>query len=651
MPSSLDFTIDAPVQCRFPGDAVIQRHSSDATASVPQINKTGMSDGLKNGLERLSGFDMSPVRVHYNSPKPARVGALAFAQGTNIHLGPGQERHLPHEGWHVVQQMQGRVRPTAQYKGIDVNDDAGLEREADIMGQRAIGIQTPRHATPGETTNEASTSAVQYKKKSTSGFTQRVIQRAVGFEFEDSAWQVYRLQRPLNDEERLLARTGNAIDSLRFYNPIHQSEQERQSMAVAPYGKNVRLHQGNGFKVETDEVSLIDDIEFVTEPFDESRAGLRRLGQVMTNIKNLFKRFSTHERMDPSKGQYVWSPDHPFDDDVLLAGIDSRENGSFKMQATHSVEMDKISTFMQYLGESDNETRNETNRRKPARTFMRGDRNAGSVDRILGKSPGIARAAIDAFVQTLGYQEGGDFVDTADLQGFTALLVNYIVMLALSERAYVKAKTPLMARTDFAAMFAKLPQGQQTVLANRAQAFTSAVMNAVNNANVLDQQRRASDPLILDFRPTRDNSGNPDRQQRLHHMTIAHWIHGITRGTDYLSKAGMRQYYQQHNNLGLSQQEIEHEVQYLGGLGVSDTLEGHLTDRQVAFENRFIAPSGGLDIDQIKSHAVNYLTFARQVNDNPANPGTFPDGKRKWWKWALGAGITAAIIIALILLL
>src|SRR5690606_29213903 len=41
--------------------------------------------------------------------------------------------------WHVVQQKQGRVRATRQLQaGVPVNDDAGLEREADVMGARAL---------------------------------------------------------------------------------------------------------------------------------------------------------------------------------------------------------------------------------------------------------------------------------------------------------------------------------------------------------------------------------------------------------------------------------------------------------------------------------------------------------------------------------
>ena len=101
-------------------------------------NLTGMPDKLKTGLEKLSGHDMSDVRVHYNSAKPAQLNAHAYAQGTNIHIAPGQEKHLPHEAWHTVQQKQNRVQPTMQAHGVSINDSKSLEREADVMGAKAL---------------------------------------------------------------------------------------------------------------------------------------------------------------------------------------------------------------------------------------------------------------------------------------------------------------------------------------------------------------------------------------------------------------------------------------------------------------------------------------------------------------------------------
>lgn len=104
-------------------------------------NRTGLPDGLKAGIENLSGIAMDDVKVHYNSTKPAEVEASAYTQGTDIYLAPDKEKSLPHEAWHVAQQKQGRVKPTLQGKGLPINDDAGLEREADVMGSRAAASQ------------------------------------------------------------------------------------------------------------------------------------------------------------------------------------------------------------------------------------------------------------------------------------------------------------------------------------------------------------------------------------------------------------------------------------------------------------------------------------------------------------------------------
>ncbi|MCP4136058.1 MAG: DUF4157 domain-containing protein [bacterium] len=113
-----------------------------ATADEPVLqakaNNTGLPGNLKTGLENLSGIDLSDVRVHTNSGKPEEVGAFAYTQGTDIYVAPGQEKHLPHEAAHVVQQLEGRVKPTGRVAGLPLNDSLQMEREADEMGRRAL---------------------------------------------------------------------------------------------------------------------------------------------------------------------------------------------------------------------------------------------------------------------------------------------------------------------------------------------------------------------------------------------------------------------------------------------------------------------------------------------------------------------------------
>ena len=116
-------------------EAISTPSTPSTTSTAP--NKTGLPTALKTGIETLSGLSMDDVAVHYHSSQPAQVRALAYTQGTDIHLRSGQEQHLAHEAWHVVQQKQGRVQPTARLRGAAINDDTALEHEADVMGARA----------------------------------------------------------------------------------------------------------------------------------------------------------------------------------------------------------------------------------------------------------------------------------------------------------------------------------------------------------------------------------------------------------------------------------------------------------------------------------------------------------------------------------
>ncbi len=104
-----------------------------------------LPDALHVGVERLSGLSMQDVRVSYDSPRPALLGARAYAHGREIHLAPGAERELPHEAWHVVQQKRGHVSATFDVAGRPANADPRLEREADRMGAAAarLGAQRP----------------------------------------------------------------------------------------------------------------------------------------------------------------------------------------------------------------------------------------------------------------------------------------------------------------------------------------------------------------------------------------------------------------------------------------------------------------------------------------------------------------------------
>ena len=128
-----------PTVQRVEDDAEGVQMKSD-TVCQQKPNNTGLPDNLKAGVESLSGFAMDDVKVHYNSSQPATVQALAYTQGTDIHVAPGQEMHLPQEAWHEAQQLAGRLEPTTEVGGMPVNDNIDLAHEADVMGARANSL-------------------------------------------------------------------------------------------------------------------------------------------------------------------------------------------------------------------------------------------------------------------------------------------------------------------------------------------------------------------------------------------------------------------------------------------------------------------------------------------------------------------------------
>jgi hypothetical protein len=105
-----------------------------------------LPDGVRAKMEGALGADFSNVTVH-EGPEAGELGAHAFAQGNEVHFAPGQydpespkgQKVLGHELQHVVQQRHGRVADPQGFGGggVAVNDDPGLEAEADVMGDKA----------------------------------------------------------------------------------------------------------------------------------------------------------------------------------------------------------------------------------------------------------------------------------------------------------------------------------------------------------------------------------------------------------------------------------------------------------------------------------------------------------------------------------
>ena len=104
----------------------------DKIQPIPVLNAPSQKGqplpvNLRHNLEANHGVDLSDVKYHIGH-EATMLGANAFTTGTDIHLAPGNERHLPHEAWHVVQQIQGRVKPPVLAEGlVQVKEERRVE--------------------------------------------------------------------------------------------------------------------------------------------------------------------------------------------------------------------------------------------------------------------------------------------------------------------------------------------------------------------------------------------------------------------------------------------------------------------------------------------------------------------------------------------
>ncbi|MGA7932704.1 MAG: GNAT family N-acetyltransferase, partial [Kovacikia sp.] len=132
---------------------------------------------LRTQMESAFNASFANVKIHEGN-HVGSVGAIAYTQGNHVHFAPGQfnpdtrsgQALLGHELAHVVQQRQGRVKPTTQVNGLPVNDQSSLEQEADNLGQKAAQMKTPAPLQKQENADPSPQVQITSPKASVDGF-------------------------------------------------------------------------------------------------------------------------------------------------------------------------------------------------------------------------------------------------------------------------------------------------------------------------------------------------------------------------------------------------------------------------------------------------------------------------------------------------
>ena len=516
-----------------------------------RANGTGLPDALKDGVESLSGLAMDDVRVHYNSTRPAQLQAHAYTQGTDIHLAPRQERHLPHEAWHVVQQKQGRVRPTLQLKNQAINDDRGLEAEADAMGAEALRGAA---ASPPPATAAAP-----------AGSGQAPIQRRVGYEFETNIAIGNRaenlpnkqpfFQKPLWHAEpdrshiefvtkplSLKGEVVTAVDEIMSWGedllsvPITVPKPTSQ-VSSQPQSQQAETPETPQFGVP----ELISKFGFTQEEAGEldSRYGSEVIANLYTCTDKrevleyapviagfMTKSAPRRERKVDLEEEHELAEHRAYRDlnlmtvtgEWLAEGLIAKgadEEMTASPQATIGTSLDEIGDMMATIPRTKLEARSEE-----------GDGTLSGREPETGKTLVEASFLAVKAVEQVKNDQASD-KDWRALQGMLALMLSYILTGQKAQRPFKEAKriAPLMSRVNFVAMYKALaPEARKYLTPSFVAAAAGVDEDSLVFGKGFGKQKGGS---VLDERlPVPGPS-------------IKSWVGGLTGGTDLMSSGAV----------------------------------------------------------------------------------------------------------------
>jgi hypothetical protein len=519
-----------------------------ATASPPlaaPANSTGLPDRLKAGVEALSGFSMDDVKVHYGSAKPARLQALAYTRGTDIHVGPGQEKHLAHEAWHIVQQKQGRVGTTRQLKGLGLNDDPSLEAEADRMGAIAeTGAgPAPRAGLQARATGEGP------------------VQRRAGIEYETMI-PARRVPPAVVPPQQPVAPNDNSLW-------ITQNEV---------------MANGAGWDVVCDNSKL----EFVTDP----PVTVPALRGVVNNLFGVLNAIPAPLGAVAGFQAHIGiAPLHPYN---ILPYPDTFISG--KMQGTIGIDFAKVPAFLNLLT-THNLSAADARHRAYRQAFPNPNpRQTEVIDDFSTDTKALSEAKQQAVSDVIGEVDqltqplrarlnqiplGPGRTAQAEqhekLRGLLMLVGQYIKFSANYTHSYAKKSFPIMARTSFSSMYKALPNHMKREFLPLARQLVLVLNRQLNDvafgqhANQLDVDARFTlgewlDSIVVGGQRMIPGAtrNDPARQVVSDRMTAP----GVARNPTDASMGSM----------GLDQGKVVMEMRGLSGGHTPRSLRAFVTD-------------------------------------------------------------------------
>ena len=474
------------------------------------------------------------------------------------------------------------------------------------------------------------------------------IRRKIGFELEEGNWHPFEkvIDEPLNWNQGFKP-DGPGANSVNIFERKGQHvDDDVAQYGATSYTKKAALHQGTGFKLESDGPYTRGEmsIEFVTEPFDETAEGEKALRRAFDEIGKIMHRLNKLGREPHGyvSGNFVLPKDHKLgNQSLLLAG--GSPNTDFKMQVTHGVKLKDIPGLFETFGTGVAEAQQDAIERAPARSVM--SKKDKLQNTILGSSPAQARRVVIALQKARVLDEH----PAEEVVGFFTYVLAYLQWVQVLQMDGLKLALPFMSRYDFARLLAMIPVLDRAALQNadRRDDVLMAVDNVLHTMGVIGgekfntkQGNQRTKPLgvhepLMEFIPLRDM---PSQKMQLYtllsSMTAGTWLSGVLDGEDRLTGPGLMKYAADEGGaLGATAKKYEKSVNIFSrGHGSSGTVVGD--DRDLAvMENRLVDPEallqGGLGVEKARAVAMSYFAYMRAVREYGADKATFPTVKPK----------------------
>lgn len=603
----------------------VTQRSARAAALVRTVARGAgqrIDPAVRAPMERHLGLDFSHVRVHTGrgaTDSARAIGASAYTVGSHIVLagnaGPGSasvQRTIAHELTHVAQQRAGPVDGVLQPGGFRLSQsDDRHERHAEATADRVVGHDGDGAPQAGRPIAAAASS------QPAPAFS---VQRKVGFELEDNTWESYEGAAP----EPQWTHVNPLYQAPRNTNIWARSSashvnNDLKAFGVKAFAKKDKLHVGTGFNLEAD--GPYDrgkmDIEFVTEPFDDTIAGYKRMDVAFMGIAKVIGHLNSMSPMPrrAENGEFYRHDEHKLSNsDVLLAKGSSRP--SFKMQVTHGVPLADVPALFETFGYAPGESSKQAKQRAPARSLL--PEQLDLQKQIMGAAPGQARLVLD------GLMNGGvigDREDTRALVGFLTYALAYIQWLQVLPWDGLKIALPFMSRYDFARLFGMLPAEQQGKLSGdpgrkmllRAMTAVVAKFGVANGKRTKPVAgETALDQPMMSFEPGVSAMGAKKRQflTLVETLTTQDWLNGILDRKDLLTGTGIHDYLRASGK-GQEADDFEKSFRIFSrGHGATKTLVDAEPDLAI-MENRGIAPLASRDLDIVEAHEVarTYMSY------------------------------------------